>query len=120
MCCAKENPNDQDSYHKCNKTCILAPVHDDDLGFFKQCWQPVGEAPNTVTHCGLKFDNPVEQQTCKRDFCILCCAVRDTMFAKHHTLDTVNQCQSKCTEKYQDIPTTPNLFQEMYSDGFGA
>jgi len=42
------------------------------------------------------------------------------MFAKYHTIEAVNQCQYKCTEKFPEVPLNTNLFKENYSYGFGG
>jgi len=42
------------------------------------------------------------------------------MFAKDHTIQAVHACQSKCMEKFPNVPHKTNLFKENYSFGFGG
>ena len=76
----------------------------DEDNFFHQCWNPEGNI-NTKNFCNSKFNKEQLNASsvineCNRDFCIMCCNLRDVMFNRIHSIKAISKCQQKCTETY--------------------
>lgn len=101
ICCKESFFNDDAGKHNCEKSCSTQIQPEDDVKYFEKCWNPKAQN-NSHTFCDLKFagkDN-LSKTTCKKDFCMMCCNVRDVMFNKVHTTESIMGCSKKCAEKF--------------------
>lgn len=78
-------------------------VEDQHAEYFEECYAPT-KPKNSNEFCDFEYPNATtsENSTCKRDFCLMCCNLRDIMFNKKHSFDAIVKCQQSCVEIYKD------------------
>ena len=63
---------------------------------FNVCHYPTSK-DSSFAFCDRNYSYDYKElNTCKRDFCVMCCNMNDFMFNKKHSVKAIKHCEEKC------------------------